>query len=68
MTTMTSEVYEALRSIGIAEPVAQSAAEAMTVQAEKLDTIERDLAILKWMVGTGAGLTLLVLGKLLLMH
>jgi hypothetical protein len=68
MTTMISEVYEALRSIGVDEPKARSAAAAMTTQGEKLDAIERDLAVLKWMVGTTAGLTLIVLGKLLLAH
>jgi hypothetical protein len=65
---MISEVYEALRSIGVDEPKARSAAAAMTTQGEKLDAIERDLAVLKWMVGTTAGLTLIVLGKLLLAH
>ena len=68
MTTMISEVYEALRSVGIDEPKARSAAAAMTVQQDKLDAIERDLAVLKWIGGTTTGLTLLVLGKLLLMH
>ena len=68
MTTMISEVYEALRSIGIDEPKAKSAAAAMTMQADKLDAIERDLAVLKWIGGTTTGLVVLVLGKLLLMH
>jgi hypothetical protein len=68
MTTMISEVFQALRSIGVDEPRARDAAAAMTVQRESLDEIKRELAVLKWMVGTTAGLVLIVIGKLLLSH
>lgn len=68
MTTMISEVYDALRSIGVPEPKAQDAAAAMTVQRETLDDLKRELAVLRYMVGTTAALVLIVIGKLFLAH
>ena len=55
MTTMIAEVYEAFISAGADEKKAKAAAEALS--SEQLATrsdiikIERELAVLKWMVG-----------------
>jgi hypothetical protein len=65
MTTMISEVYDAFRSVGVAEDKARKAAEALSseaiatkgdiarlersVQAD-ISRVERELAVLKWMV------------------
>ena len=55
MTTMISEVYEAFRAAGVPEDKARQAAEALSTEslATKADMvrIERELAVLKWMVG-----------------
>ena len=54
MTTMVAEVYEAFISAGADEKKAKAAAEALS--SEQLATrsdiikIERELAVLKWMV------------------
>lgn len=67
MTTMISEVYEAFRSAGVPEEQAKKAAEALS--AESLATkgdivrIERDLAVLKWMVGVVIAATVIPLLK-----
>lgn len=55
MTTMISEVYDAFRSAGVPEDKARKAAEALSGKslATKGDIVcmERELAVLKWMVG-----------------
>ena len=40
MTTMISEVYEALRSIGVDEPKASAAAAAMSIQADTVGDLK----------------------------
>jgi hypothetical protein len=55
MTTMISEVYTAFRSAGVDEETSRKAAEALSAEslATKGDVIriERELAVIKWMVG-----------------
>ena len=55
MTTMISEVYDAFRSAGVPEEKARKAAEALSSDAlaTKGDIVrlEKELAVLKWMVG-----------------
>ncbi len=55
MTTMISEVYEAFCVAGVPEEKARKAAEALSSEslATKGDVIriERELAVIKWMVG-----------------
>ncbi len=55
MTTMISEVYDAFRDAGVSEEKARKAAEALSSEslATKADMvrIERELAVIKWMVG-----------------
>ncbi len=55
MTTMISEVYIAFRAAGVDEEKSRKAAEALSAEAlaTKADVIriERELAVIKWMVG-----------------
>jgi len=55
MTTMISEVYDAFRDAGASEEKARKAAEALSSKslATKAGVvrIERELAVIKWMVG-----------------
>jgi hypothetical protein len=62
MTTMISEVYDAFRSVGVAEDKARKAAEALSNESiatkgdiAKLDkemaALRTDVAVLKWMSG-----------------
>lgn len=55
MSTMISGIYDAFRSIGIAEDKARAAAEALTGDqlATKSDIarLEKELIIIKWMLG-----------------
>ena len=68
MTTMIAEVYEAFISAGADEKKAKAAAEALS--SEQLATrsdiikIERELAVLKWMVGGVFILCITILAKL----
>lgn len=70
MTTMLPEVYEAFRAAGMPEEQAKKAAEALSAEsiATKGDVarIERDLAVLKWMVGVVIAATVVPLLKQLL--
>jgi hypothetical protein len=52
MSNLQAEVYEALRAIDIPEDKALKAAEALSRRDDDVVSIKRDLAVLKWMVGT----------------
>lgn len=65
MPLMMGGLYDALRQAqGVPEDAARKAAEEVASYEDRLGRVERDLAILKWMVGTNIALTLLVLGRL----
>ena len=66
MALMMGALYDALRQAQIPEPLARQAAEEVAAYENRIAGVERDLTILKWMVGTNIGLTLLVLGKVIL--
>lgn len=55
MTTMISVVYDAFRSAGVPEDKARKAAEALSSDAlatkGDIARLEKELAVLKWMVG-----------------
>jgi hypothetical protein len=55
MSTMVSEVYEAFRSVGVPEDKARAAAEALSEDqlATKADIarLEKELIVIKWMLG-----------------
>lgn len=66
MTLMLSKTYEALRSAdGVSDQQARDAAEEIAAYESRLVMIERDLTLLKWMVGTNLAMTVAVLGRLL---
>ena len=65
-TLMVSEVYDALVEAGASEAKARAAAEAVAAHEHRFAKIEGDLSVVKWMVTTNIGLTLVVLGKLFL--
>ncbi len=69
MTTMISEVYEAFRAAGVPEDKARLAAEALSSEslATKTDIarLDKELTLLKWMVGLNITITTSLLGLLL---
>ena len=64
MTTMISEVYDALIEAGASEPKARKASEAIAAYDNKLAGIETRVAVLTWMIGTNLAMTLAVFVKL----
>jgi hypothetical protein len=61
MSTMISEVYDALKDAGASEEKARKAAEAIASHESRFAKIEQDLAVLKWMNGfTLAGVVVLI--------
>ena len=67
MATMVSEVYEAFRSVGVPEDKARAAAEALAEDqlATKADIakLEKELLIVKWMLGVVIAAVVLPLFK-----
>jgi hypothetical protein len=51
MTTMITELYDALKNAGAEEDKARRAAETVAAYENRFAKIETDLGILKWMVG-----------------
>jgi hypothetical protein len=65
MSTMVVEIYDALRSIGVAEDKATKAAEAMASLEPLFAAVRSDIRVLKWQMGllfaiTGPTLVLLL--------
>jgi hypothetical protein len=65
MATMVVEIYDALRSIGVAEDKATKAAEAMATLEPQFAAVRSDIRVLKWQLGllfaiTGPTLLLLL--------
>jgi len=58
-------LYDALRLADIPEEAARKAAEEVADYDAKINRIQRDLDVLKWMVGTNVAISLGVLGRLL---
>jgi hypothetical protein len=58
-------LYDALVSAHIPEDQARKAAEEVADYNQRIGNIERDLSLLKWMIGTNIMLTVGVLGRLL---
>jgi hypothetical protein len=66
MPLMLSKTYEALKSAqGISDDQAREAAEEIASYEQRLTRIERDLSVLKWMIGANLGLTLIILRQVL---
>lgn len=68
MATMISEVYDALRSVGVGEDKARKAAEAMATYDPRFARLEADMLLVKWMLGAVLALCIAILGRLLFMH
>ncbi len=51
MATMIKEVYDALIDAGASDEKARKAAEAISSYENRFNKIERDLLIIKWMIG-----------------
>lgn len=64
MGTMIRELYEALKEAGASEEKASAAAEQAASHENRFSAIERDLLLLKWMVGFNLAMTTGVLFKL----
>jgi hypothetical protein len=58
-------LYDALLAAHVSEEQARKAAEEVADYHERIGRIERDLTVLKWMVGTNIMLTVGVFGRLL---
>ncbi len=50
MTTIQSEVFDALRDMGVAEDKAVKAAAALSKRDEDVISLKTDINLLKWMV------------------
>lgn len=61
MSLRMGALHDALLHPGDAD-MARKAAEEVADYHERIGRIERDLTVLKWMVGTNVALTLIVLG------
>ncbi len=64
MSTMISEVYDALKEAGASEEKAKAAAQALANYENRFARIDTDLVLLKWMVGFNLAFTMAVLWKL----
>ncbi|PPQ31923.1 hypothetical protein [Rhodopila globiformis] len=60
---MKVAVYEAFRSLGIAEDKSLKAAEALSARDTDVDDLKSDMRLVKWMVGALIGLCLIILGS-----
>ena len=65
MTTMITELYDALKDAGAAEDKARKAAETVAAYENRFSRIETDLTVLKWMVGFNLAATMGILMMLL---
>jgi len=65
MALRMGALYDALLAGHIPEEQARQAAEEVANYNDRIGNVERDLTVLKWMVGTNLMLTAGVLGRLL---
>lgn len=61
MTTMITELYDALKEAGASDASARKAAETMAAYENRFAKIDADLTLLKWMVGFNLGATMALL-------
>jgi hypothetical protein len=64
MALQLGALRDALLEAGASADKASQAAEEAARYEDRLGKVETDLAVLKWMVGTNLGLTLIVIVKL----
>ena len=63
MSTMISEVYDALKGAGAGEEKARAAAEAIAGDENRFAKIDQDMAVIKWMIGFNLAFTSVILWK-----
>ncbi|MBV8120781.1 MAG: integrase [Alphaproteobacteria bacterium] len=61
MTTMITELYDALKDAGANEEKARKAAETVAAYENRFAKIDNDLTLLKWMVGFNLAATVAVI-------
>lgn len=66
MTVMNSELHRALIEAGVSDETARKAAESVAAYDRQFAEVKSDLRLLKWMAASNIGLSLVVLGKLLM--
>lgn len=64
MSLRRGALQDALLDAGASAEKAQHAAEEVAAYEMRMQHIDRDLAVLKWMVGTNVALTVAVLARL----
>lgn len=62
MSTMDTDVYNAFRSLGVEDEKALKAAEALSRRDTDVVGLQKDFAVLRWMVGANIGLSLVIIG------
>lgn len=65
MAIMLKQTYQALKEAGASEESATAAAEELAGYEDRFARIERDLLLLKWMVGVNTAGIALIIGLLL---
>ena len=68
MALRMGALYDALLAAHVPEEDARKASEEVAGYNDRISNVERDLTVLKWMVGTNLMLTAGVLGRLLFIH
>jgi len=63
MSTMISEVYDALKDAGASEEKARKAAEVLANYENRFNKLESDHAVLKWMIGFNLAISAALLLK-----
>ena len=64
MSMMNSEVYEAFISAGTPKDKAKSAAEAIANYESRFNTLDKEIILIKWMVGFNLAFTMAIIYKL----
>ena len=64
MSTMMSEVYDALKEAGSSDEKARAAAIAVTHYDLGISNIKADLMLLKWMIGFNFAMTAAILWRI----
>jgi hypothetical protein len=63
MTTMITEIYDALLEAGASQEKARAAAEAVAGFENRFARIEADLSVVKWVLTFNTAMLLALLGK-----
>ena len=64
MSIMESDVFDAFKSIGVADEKAMKAATALSMRDAGVAGVKAEIAMLKWMTGFGLAVNVAILLKL----